>query len=425
MTYEEALEYIHGSWKFGNKLGLHNMEKLLGLMGNPQKKLRFVHVAGTNGKGSTSAFIASILIQAGYRTGLYTSPYIQRFTERIRIGTQEISREELADITSLVKKCADQMVAEGDNHPTEFEIVTAVAFEYYSRMECDIVVLEVGLGGRFDPTNIIETPELAVVTTISYDHTDRLGETLSQIAFEKAGIIKHRGDAVIYNQSREVEQVFEEACAQREAHLYKADFSDMVLHEFGPDGQVFSWGGYERLTIGLLGRHQINNAIVAVRATEILTEKGFSISQNDVREGLAKAKWPGRLEIVYKDPVFVIDGAHNPEGAAVLKRFLNEYFPEKPVTFIMGVLSGKDYPSMISTVLPGCKRLFAVTPDTPKALPAASLADAAASYCNDIHISDTIEEAVRTCIKTAEPDEIICAFGSLYYIGAVRDQFGL
>jgi len=425
MTYDEALEYIHGAQKFGNKLGLHNMRRLLGLMGDPQKKLRFVHVAGTNGKGSTSAFIASILMQAGYRTGLYTSPYIQRFTERIRIGTQEIGREELADITAFVKKHADQMVAMGDNHPTEFEITTAIAFEYYFRMACDIVVLEVGLGGRFDPTNIIETPELAVITTISYDHTDRLGGTLPQIAFEKAGIIKQQGDVLIYSQGREVEQVFEEACAQREAHLYRTDFSGMALHEFGPDGQVFSWGGYDRLRIGLLGKHQINNALVAVRAAEILSQKGFDISQRDVRKGLENAKWPGRLEIVHKDPVLIIDGAHNPEGAAVLKGFLNEYFPGRSVTFIMGVLSGKDYMSMIKTVLPGCKRLFAVTPDTPKALPATSLADAAASYCNDIQISDTIEEAVRTCIQTAEPGEIICAFGSLYYIGAVRNQFGL
>jgi len=425
MTYEEALEYIHGTWKFGNKLGLHNMQKLLGLMGNPQKKLRFVHVAGTNGKGSTSAFIASILMQAGYRTGLYTSPYIQRFTERIRIGSQEIGRDELAAITAFVKKYADQMVAMGDNHPTEFEVITAIAFEYYFRKACDIVVLEVGLGGRFDPTNIIDTPELAVITTISYDHTDRLGGTLPQIAFEKAGIIKQHGDVLIYSQGREVEQVFEEACDQRGANLYRTDFSGIALHEFGLDGQVFSWDGYDRLRIGLLGRHQINNAVVAVRAAEILAKKGFAISRNDVRKGLENAKWPGRLEVVHKDPVFIIDGAHNPEGAAVLKSFLNEYFPGKPVTFIMGVLSGKDYLSMINTALPGCRRLFTVTPATPKALPAASLADAAASYCNDIQISDTIEEAVRTCIQTAMPDEIICAFGSLYYIGAVRDQFGL
>ncbi len=425
MTYDEALEYIHGSWKFGNKLGLHNMEKLLQLMGNPQKKLRFVHVAGTNGKGSTSAFIANILMEAGYRTGLYTSPFIQRFTERIRIGLQEISREELADITDFVKKCADQIEAMGGNHPTEFEVVTAVAFEYYFRKACDIVVLEVGLGGRFDPTNIIETPELAVITTISYDHTDRLGETLPQIAFEKAGIIKESGDVLIYSQTREVEQVFEEACVQRGAHLFKTDFSGILLHEFGLDGQVFSLDGYSKLEISLLGKHQIYNAAVAIRASEILSKKGFNLSEGNARKGLLKTTWPGRLEILSKNPVFIIDGAHNQEGATVLKKSLDEYFPGKPITFIMGVLSGKDYMSMIRTVLPGCKRLFTVTPGTPKALPAAELAEAAASYCNDIHISDTIEEAVKTCMETAVSDEIICAFGSLYYIGAVRDHFEL
>ena len=425
MTYDEALAYIHGSWKFGNKLGLHNMEKLLQLMGNPHKQLRFVHVAGTNGKGSTSAFIANILMEAGYRTGLYTSPFIQRFTERIRIDLLEISREELADITDFVKRCADQMEAMGENHPTEFEIVTAVAFEYYFRKACDIVVLEVGLGGRFDPTNIIETPELAVITTISYDHTDRLGETLPQIAFEKAGIIKKNGDVLIYSQAREVEQVFEEACAQRGAHLFKTDFLGILLHEFGLDGQVFSFDGYGSLEISLLGKHQIYNAAVAVKAVEILSKKGFSISEGDVRKGLLKTKWPGRLEILSKNPVFIIDGAHNQEGATALRRFLDDYFPGKPITFIMGVLSGKDYMSMIHTVLPGCKRLITVTPDTPKALPAVELGEAAASYCNDIHFSDTIEEVVRTCMETAVPDEIICAFGSLYYIGAVRDQFGL
>lgn len=425
MTYDEALAYIHGSWKFGNKLGLHNMEKLLQLMGNPQKKLRFIHVAGTNGKGSTSAFIANILMEAGYRTGLYTSPFIQRFTERIRIGSQEISHEELADITDFVKRCADQMEAMGGNHPTEFEIVTAIAFEYYFRMTCEVVVLEVGLGGRFDPTNIIETPELAVITTISYDHTDRLGETLPQIAFEKAGIIKKSGDVLIYSQAREVEQVFEEACDRQEAHLQKTDFSGIRLHEFSLDGQVFSLDSYNKLEISLLGKHQIYNAAVAIRASEILSKKGFSLSEGDVRKGLLKTKWPGRLEILSKNPVFIIDGAHNQEGAAVLRKTLDEYFPGKPITFIMGVLSGKDYMSMINSVLPGCRRLFAVTPDTPKALSAAELARAATHYCNNIQISDTIEAAVKICMETSMPDEVICAFGSLYYIGSVRSQFKL
>lgn len=335
MTYNEALDYIHGARKFGSKLGLHNMKILLELMGNPHKQLRFVHVAGTNGKGSTSAFIASILMEAGYRTGLYTSPYIQRFTERMRIDNQEIDGDELTDITAFVKSCVDQMLTMGKNHPTEFEIVTAIAFEYYLRNACDIVVLETGLGGRFDPTNIIDTPELAVITAIGLDHTDRLGKTLPQIAFEKAGIIKRGGDVVIYSQSRETERVFEEACAQKGARLHRTDFSEIVLHEFGPDGQVFSLDGYDRLEIGLLGKHQIYNASVAVRAAEVLTAKGFGLSEGNVRKGLARTRWPGRLEILSREPVFIIDGAHNADGAAVLRKFIDEYFPGKPVTYIM------------------------------------------------------------------------------------------
>lgn len=424
MTYDEAIAYIHGTLKFGSKLGLHNIGTLLGLMGDPQKKLRFVHVAGTNGKGSTTAFIANILMEAGYRTGIYTSPFIQRFTERIRVGNEEITRDELAEITAFVRTNVDRMLAMGENHPTEFEIVTAVAFEYYYRRECDIVVLEVGLGGRFDSTNIIDTPELAVITTISYDHTDRLGKTIPEIAFEKAGIIKPGGDVVIYGQGREACQVFEKACAERGARLYRTDFSGVERHEFGIDGQVFSFNGYNRLKIGLLGSHQINNAAVAIKAAEILRLRGYKITEGAIRRGLENTKWPGRLEVLQRDPVFLIDGAHNPEGAMVLRKALDEYFPGRPVTLIMGVLGDKDYTTMMEAVLPAARRLIAVTSNSPRALPAKDLARAAASYCNNIQISDTIENAVRTSLESTEPGEVICAFGSLYYIGAVRDYFG-
>ena len=225
MDYTEAMKYIHGTLKFGSKLGLHNIEALLRLMGDPHKKLKYVHVAGTNGKGSTVAFISSILAAAGYKVGVNTSPYIQRFTERIRINSVEISGEDLARLTSYVKEKVEIMVGRGDNHPTEFEIVTAIAFQYFFECGCDIVVLEVGLGGRFDSTNIIDTPDAAVITTISYDHMDRLGSTLAAIAFEKAGIIKPDGDIVSYEQQLEAGEVLQRICGERGARLHKTDFS--------------------------------------------------------------------------------------------------------------------------------------------------------------------------------------------------------
>jgi len=425
MNYDEAIEYIHGTQKFGSKLGLHNIGMLLELMGNPHKKLKYVHVAGTNGKGSTTAFISSILMEAGYRTGVFISPYIQRFTERIRIGNDEISRDDLAELTGFVKSNVDKMLAMGENHPTEFEIVTAIAFEYFYRKKCDIVVLEVGLGGRFDSTNIIDTPELAVITTISYDHTDRLGKTIPEIAFEKAGIIKPGGKVIIYGQTREAEEVFKTVSAQKGAVLYRTDFDSLDLHSFDLEGQIFSFDGYKNLRIRLLGRHQTKNAALAVKSVEVMKKMGWEISEDDIRRGLYNTKWPGRLEVVSRNPVFIIDGAHNPEGAAVLKNALDEYFPGKPLTFIMGVVSDKDYNKMMETVLPGCRRMFAVTTDSPRALPAAVLAEKATKYCKNIQISDTIEMAIRTSISTSLPEEVICAFGSLYYIGIVRDYFGL
>ncbi len=425
MNYDEALAYIHGTLKFGSKLGLHNIGILLELMGDPQKKLRFVHVAGTNGKGSTVAFISSILMESGYKVGIYTSPYIQRFTERIKIGSTEIESGDLARITSFVKEKADRMLKMGENHPTEFEIVTAVAFQYYYEMKCDIVVLEVGLGGRFDSTNIIETPDLAVITTISRDHTEWLGSELPQIAFEKAGIIKPGGDVLTYGQDAEVEEVFGRICAERGAKHQVAGFSGLRSHSFGLDGQTFSFEGRHDLRISLLGRHQLKNASVAVQAAELLMKKGWRITEAALRRGLANAKWPGRLEILSREPLLMIDAAHNEEGARVLRNALDDYFPDRKLSFIMGVSNDKDYRTMARTVITRCTRIITVTPNSAKALPAAVLADAVSTYCNDVRVSDTIEEAVRTSLASVAPDEVICAFGSLYYIGAVRDFYGL
>lgn len=423
MNYTEALEYIHGTLKFGVKLGLENISALLNLMGNPHKKLKYVHITGTNGKGSTAAFISSILIESGYRVGVYTSPYLQRFTERIRVGSEEIEEDDVARITEFVRDKINVMVGEGCNHPTEFEIVTAVAFQYFYERNCDVVVLEVGLGGRFDSTNVIDASLVSVITTIGYDHVKILGNTLPEIAFEKAGIIKPFGDVVLYPQPCEVDKVFTEICAQRSAKLHKVDFSSLKLCAWSPEGQLFQYKGFENLKISLIGRHQTRNAVMAIEACRIVAQKGYNISNQSVRVGIEKAKWPGRLEIIGRDPLFLIDGAHNAEGACMLRDTLDMYFRDKRKIFIFGVLRDKDYMSIIETVITQAYAVIAVTPPNDRALPAQDLAAILKCYCKNVFISDTIKGAVEKALQLSSTNDIICAFGSLYYIGEIRNVF--
>ncbi|HOJ10792.1 MAG TPA: folylpolyglutamate synthase/dihydrofolate synthase family protein [Clostridiales bacterium] len=433
MTYDEALKYIHGTHKFGVKLGLDNVAKLLELLDNPHQKLKYVHVAGTNGKGSTVAFISSILIEAGYKVGIYTSPYIEHFTERISINHKEISEGDLARITEYIKGKVQEMVSMGYNHPTEFEIVTAIAFQYYYENKCDIVVLEVGLGGRYDSTNIIGTPLVSVITSISYDHMSILGNTLSKIAFEKAGIIKKDGDVVLYPQSQEVEEVIAKTCEEMHSTLRKADFSKIISLEYGADGQYFNCGLYEGLKTKLLGEHQLKNAAVAITACEVIMDKECKITENTgckitvdaIRNGIKKATWPGRMEIVSKQPLFLIDGAHNEDGARVMVDTLLKYFPGKRKVFIMGVLKDKEYEKIVEIVAPIANQFITVTPLSDRALPSDDLAETIKRYCKNVIICDKIEKGIETSLRISDSNAIICAFGSLYYIGEVRRYFEL
>lgn len=424
MTYDEALEFIRNASMLGSKPGLHNISRLLELMGNPQKKLKFVHVAGTNGKGSTVAFISSILIESGYKTGIFTSPYIQRMSEQIKINNIEIGADQFTRLIEFAKGKSEIMLQQEGCHPTEFEITTAIAFEYFYEQECDVVVLEVGLGGRLDATNVIGTPDLGVITAISYDHTDFLGDTLEKIASEKAGIIKHNGDIVTYLNPPSVEKIIEEACVEKEAKLHNTDFMQIKSNSFDIDGQTFDFKEYKTLQITLLGEHQLKNAAVSVNAAEILKGKGYNITEETIRSGLLKSRWPGRLEVLRRDPILLIDGAHNFDGVKALKAGLDALFADKKLTFIMGVLGNKDYQAMLKHILPGCKKLFTVTPNSNRALPAADLAVAAKPYCKDIQICNTVESAVKESLAGASKDDVICAFGSLYYIGQVRDVLG-
>lgn len=420
MNYNEAIEYIHSTLKFGSKLGLESITKLMDLMGNPQKKLKFVHVAGTNGKGSTTAFISSILINSRYKTGIFTSPYIQRFTERIKIDNNEIEQNELSVLIEFVKSKIDLMIDEGLDHPTEFEIITAIAFEYFYRNNCDIVVLEVGLGGRFDSTNVIGAPEVSVITTISLDHTDRLGKTLAEIAYQKAGIIKANSIAVVYPQRQESEQVFEDVCRSQASKLHKVDFETLELKSFSIDGQVFDYKHYKDVRTSLLGDHQMCNAAMAIDTCEALVNKGFNISIDNIKDGIAQTTWPGRLEIICKNPLILIDGAHNYEGGESLNAALDRYFKDKKKIFIVGFLQDKDYHQIMKMLAPKAETIITVTPQNERAIPSSELAVILRQYSNNVYDGVTIANGLRLALENINDESIICAFGSLYMIGEVK-----
>ena len=417
MNYPEALQYIHSvSWK-GSTLGLSRTQELLRRIGNPQDKLKFIHIAGTNGKGSTAAMLASVMRRAGYRTGLYTSPYIICFNERMQVDGEMISDAELAEITEFVRPHAEAMA----EHPTEFELVTVIAMEYFMRHRCDIVVLEVGLGGELDSTNVISTPEVSVITNIGFDHTDVLGDTLEKIAAAKAGIIKG-GDAVIYRGKPEVEQVFERTCLHTDTRLHRADFDAIRPLSADFSGQSFDLGARRALRIPLLGEHQLKNAAVVIATVDALTAKGWHVSETQLREGLECVRWSGRFELLRTSAVFFVDGGHNPQCMAALARNLEQYLSGRRLIALTGVMADKDYGDMYRLVAPYFSAFVTVTPDNPRAMPAERLAEVLVPFGKPVTACATVEQGVAHTIALARAEEnaAVVAFGSLYMVGAIR-----
>ena len=417
MNVNEAIAYIHSvCWK-GTVPGLGRTQELLSKMGNPEKKLKFVHIAGTNGKGSTAAMTASILQQAGYRVGLYTSPYIYRFHERMQVNGVQISDEDLCAVTEYVKPFADSMA----ESPTEFELVCCIAFEYFLRQNCDIVVLEVGMGGSWDATNVIECPEVAVITNIGLDHTDVLGSTLEEIAATKAGIFKEGGNAVIYRGTPGVEKVFEDICTERNVCLKKADFEGLKLLSHGLEGQTFDCGARKALALPLLGIHQLKNAAVVLSVIDTLIDKGWRITEENIREGMRTVSWPGRFDIVGREPLFIIDGGHNPQCIEALVVNIRDYLTDKKVIALTGVLADKDYADMYKPVMPYVREFVCVTPPNPRKLEAAELAKHLQSVGAKATACASIEEGVRTARALAGHDGVVLCFGSLYTIGSIKE----
>ena len=419
MGIDETLEYIHSVKWQGSKPGLERTRELLAALGNPEKQLKFVHIAGTNGKGSTAACIASVLMQAGYRTGLYISPYILRFNERMQVDGAHITDEELIRMTDEIRPYANAM----QDPPTEFELITALAMKHFLYKECDIVILEVGMGGELDSTNVIDAPEVAVITAIGYDHVKELGPTIVDIAGAKAGIIKDGGDVVIYGCETDVENVFTRVSAQRGARLRKADFSRITYEEFSLAGSKIGFTPYGDITLPLAGTYQPKNAALAITALEVLREKGYRIGDADIKAGLALVRWAGRFEVLGLAPAFILDGAHNPQGIDATADSLRRHFGERKIVFIVGVMADKDVDPMIDTIAPLAESFIAVRPDYPRAMDVKTLAEKLSRHGIPVFARDTIGGGVAEAIGRAGEDGIVCALGSLYFSGDIRAAY--
>ena len=419
MSISETLEYIHNVKWQGSKPGLERTQELLQALGNPEKQLKFVHVAGTNGKGSTSVCIATVLAKAGYTTGLYTSPFVECFNERMQVNGENITDDELERMTDEIRHFADAMI----DSPTEFELITALAMKYFLYKECDIVVLEVGMGGRLDSTNVIDTPELAVITSIGFDHVKELGPKLTDIAGEKAGIIKKDGDVLVYGRLPEAENVFERISKEKNAKLHKVDFSRITKQELTLDGINLRLQPYGEIKFPLIGAYQPYNAALAVTALEILRSKGFKITDSDIMSGISSVKWPGRFEILGRNPIFILDGSHNPQGMEATAQSLQKYFGDKKVIFVTGVMADKDVDAMMANIAPIAECFITVTPDNPRAMKSGELKDKLKHFGKPVTDCGIVKKGVSEALKRAGESDVICALGSLFFSAEVRAAY--
>lgn len=420
-TYEAAVEFFHQMPHFvppkegGAKKDYFTLDAemaLLEALDHPEQKLRFVHVAGTNGKGSTCAYLANMLKESGYKTGSFTSPYLYRYNEMMRINGEDISDEEFGRVFTRVKKAYDQVLARGFS-PSEYEILTVMGFVYFLQQGCDLVVLEVSLGGRTDTTNVIPAPQVAVIAPISYDHTSILGNTLTEIATEKAGIIKQGTVVVTAPQEAEVMEVLEQATAAKQVLLHVAPVPTLIQRDLS--GQRFEYEGEDYVT-GLLGVYQIGNAAVALRAVDVLRQRGYEISIEAAKRGIATTTWFGRFSLLQSHPTILVDGGHNPQGAKVLRQSLEAYFPGKKITYVLGVLGDKDVDAMLDQLLPIAERVLTLTVPNPRALGAKELANRIRLY----GIEATEVTDVGDAMSRIRREEVVCIAGSLYLLSQVN-----
>ena len=472
MDWNEAIALLHGAnWKH-TKIGLERMRDFMHALGDPQEKLRYVHIAGTNGKGSACVMTQSILTAAGFRTGLYISPHLDQFNERLSIDGQMISDADLRRLSARVRAAAETLGEE----PTDFEMITAMAFCWFEEQHCDLVVLEVGMGGRLDATNVISSPEVCAIMHIGLDHTEFLGDTVEKVAAEKAGILKPGADCVLYHQLPGVMDVVQQRfadvnpdaagttdaaasalnadtadsrCASGAAGTTDGAFDMAHSNHAGAstksaaarliitdptaftartrtiDGQVFDYRNRPELRIQLLGNYQMENAMAVLDIIDFLQRRGFGISENAIRAGLARASWPGRFEVLSRDPLLIVDGAHNPNGVEALVDTIRAYFPDQKINFVMGVMKDKDYHTMLRLIAPYAARFITELPDAHRALrPEALKSEIRAYFDGPVETADSVTAAVERAMELAEgSDAITICFGSLYQVAEIRNYF--
>ncbi len=422
MNYAEALNYIEKIEYFGSKPGLERINALMEVMGNPHKDLKVIHVAGTNGKGSTTAMLTYILKEHGYKVGTYTSPHLESYNERFMINAENISDEKFAQYVTLVKDACEGL----EDKPTVFEVLTGVAFKYFFDEKVDYVVLEVGLGGRFDATNIIDNPVLSVITSISFDHVEFLGDTLEKIAFEKAGIIKKNCPCVLYRQSDEVKNVIETVCKENGSDFYYADEEETIVLKQELGGTLFSvknkYMTFENVSIKLIGDYQIKNASLVLLAVSALRLNGVELKDELVLSGIEKARWHGRMEIVGEEPTLLLDGAHNTDGITMLASSLKKYFEGRKITLVVGILGDKEYGKMVETIAPLASRIVFTEPRSERKWHIDSLKEF--ENIGEIYKESDIKKAVELAYSLSEKDDVICCAGSFYLIGEIYKLVG-
>jgi len=422
MKYQEALDYMDSLKNYGIVPGLGSIRELCGRLENPQERLRFIHIAGTNGKGSVLAYVSTVAGRAGYRVGRYISPAVREYRERFQVNGRMITQKELCALVEKLRQVCDAMVADGLPHPTPFEVETALGFLYFSQKECDLVVLETGMGGRLDATNVICNTLVAVLTSVSMDHMQYLGDTLGAIAGEKAGILKPGCRAVSTVQEPEAMEVIREQARRLRIPLTVADGEKAKRVRYGLERQRFDYDGMKDLEISLAGKYQIGNAVLAVEVCRALTERGFDISEKALRQGLRDTRWPGRFTVLGRRPLFVVDGAHNEDAAKKLAESIEFYFTNKRIIFIMGILKDKEYEKIIDCTARYADQILTVAPPgNPRAMGSYELAREVAKAHPRVTAVDSLEEAVELSHLLAGREDVILAFGSLSYLGRLME----